>query len=36
MKNHITFFLLMATAFTVGPALAWEAVKVSSVEHSTF
>ena len=36
MKNHITFFLLATMALAVGPALAWEAVKVSSVEHSTF
>lgn len=36
MKNHITFLLLATTVLAVGPALAWEAVKVSSVEHSTF
>lgn len=36
MKKPVAFVLLASSAFVCGPACAWEAVKVSSVAHSTF
>ena len=36
MKNSVVLVLLVSAAFACAPACAWEAVKVSSVEHSTF
>ena len=36
MKNAFVLVLLISVVFVCGSACAWEAVKVSSVEHSTF